>query len=159
MDLIFVTPETFAIQFVILLLIIWVLNKFVFKPYLAYLDEWDAKQKKLEEDYKNIDKLIKEADEKKENILKEARLKWDDIIKEAESIGKKKREDIIVKAENDAKDLYEGAKSEIEKDRLSMLSSMKSRVTELVVRLNSKLFKQEHVTKDFVEKELESIKM
>lgn len=159
MDLIFVTPETFAIQFVILLLIIWVLNKFVFKPYLAYLDEWDSKQKKLEEDYKNIDRLIKESEDKKEEILKEARLKWDDIIKEAENIWKKKREDIILKAENDAKDLFSSARSEVEKERLSMLSSMKSKVTDLVVRLNSKLFKQEHVTKDFVEKELDSIKM
>ncbi len=159
MDLIFVTPATFVIQFTILLLIIWVLNKFIFTPYLAYLDEWESKQKKLEEDYKNIDKLIKEADEKKEEILKAARSKWDEIINEAETIWKKKREDIIFRAENDAKDLFEWARSEIEKERLSMLSSMKSKVTDLVVRLNSKLFKQECVTKDFVEKELESIKM
>jgi F0F1-type ATP synthase membrane subunit b/b' len=48
MDLKFVTPETFAIQFVILILVIWVLNKFIFKPYLSYLDELDIKQKKLE---------------------------------------------------------------------------------------------------------------
>lgn len=159
MDLIFVTPATFVIQFTILLLIIWVLNKFIFTPYLAYLDEWDTKQKKLEEDYKNIDKLIKGAEDKKEEILKEARSKWDEIINEAETIWKKKREDIIFRAENDAKDLFEWARSEIEKERLSMLVAMKSKVTDLVVRLNSKLFKQECVTKDFVEKELESIKM
>lgn len=159
MDLIFVTPETFVIQFVILLLIIWVLNKFIFTPYLSYLDEWESKQKKLEEDYKNIDKLIKEADEKKESILKDARSKWDEIISEAEVIGKKKREDIIFRAENDAKDLFEWARSEIEKERLSMLSSMKAKVTDLVVQLNSKLFKQECVTKDFVEKEIESLKI
>jgi F0F1-type ATP synthase membrane subunit b/b' len=73
MDLKFVTVETFAIQFVILLLVIWVLNKFIFKPYLAYLDEMEVKQKKLEQEYKHIDKLIKEANEEKEDILKVAR--------------------------------------------------------------------------------------
>jgi F0F1-type ATP synthase membrane subunit b/b' len=73
MDLKFVTVETFAIQFVILLLVIWVLNKFIFKPYLAYLDEMEVKQNKLEKEYKHIDKLIKESNEEKEVILKDAR--------------------------------------------------------------------------------------
>ncbi|MDD3303100.1 MAG: ATP synthase F0 subunit B [Candidatus Gracilibacteria bacterium] len=157
MDLKFVTPETFVIQFIILMMVIWVLNKFIFKPYLAYLDEMDVKQKKLEKDYKNIDSLIKDAEEKKEVILKEARKKGDEIISEAETIGKKKRENIIFRAENDAKDLFEGARSEIEKERLFMLNSIRQSVVNLVVKLNSKLFKQENITKDYIEKELETI--
>lgn len=159
MDLKFVTVETFVIQFFILLLVIWVLNKFLFKPYLAYLDEMEAKQKKLEKDYKNIDKLIKEANDEKEVILKEARTKWDEIMSEAENIWKKKRENIIFRAENDAKDLFEWARSEIEKERTFMLNSIRSNVVSLVVKLNSKLFKQENITRDFIEKELETIKM
>jgi len=159
MDLKFVTPETFAIQFTILILVIWVLNKFIFKPYLSYLDELDTKQKKLEWDYKNIDKLVKDAEWKREDILKEARLKWDQIINEAESIWKKKREDIIFRGENDAKDLFESARSEIEKERLFMLNSIRTNVINLVIKLNSKLFKQENITKDFIEKELDTIKV
>ena len=61
MDLKFVTVETFIVQFIILLVVLWVLNKFIFKPYLKYLDELEEKQEKLEKDYRNIDKLIKEA--------------------------------------------------------------------------------------------------
>lgn len=159
MDLKFVTVETFVIQFIILLLVIWVLNKFIFKPYLAYLDEMEGKQKKLEEDYKNIDKLIKDANVEKEDILKEARVKWDEIMSEAENIWKKKRENIIFRAENDAKDLFESARSEIEKERLFMLNSIRVNVVNLVVKLNSKLFKQENITRDFIEKELDTIKM
>ena len=159
MDLKFVTPETFAIQFIILILVIWILNKFIFKPYLAYLDELDIKQKKLEWDYKNIDKLVKDAEGKREDILKEARLKWDRIINEAENIWKKKREDIVFRAENDAKDLFESASSEIEKERLFMLNSIRTNVVNLVIKLNSKLFKQENITKDFIEKELDTIKV
>lgn len=158
MDLKFVTPETFVIQFIILVLVIWVLNKFLFKPYLSYLDDLDLKHKKLEWDYKNIDKLVKDAEVKREDILKEARLKWDSIINEAENIGKKKREDIVFRAENDAKDLFESARSEIEKERLFMLNSIRTNVVNLVIKLNSKLFKQENITKDFIEKELDTIK-
>jgi len=69
MDLKFITVETFVLQFVILLIVLWVLNKFLFKPYLAYLDTWEDKQKKLEDDYNNIDKLIANANEQKEKIL------------------------------------------------------------------------------------------
>lgn len=159
MDLKFVTVETFIIQFIILLIVIWVLNKFLFKPYLAYLDEMELKQKKLEVDYKNIDKLIKNADSDKEEILKEARLKWGEIMSEAENIWKKKRENIIFRAENDAKDLFESARSEIEKERLFMLNSIRLNVVNLVIKLNSKLFKKENITKDFIEKELETIKI
>lgn len=158
MDLKFVTVETFVMQFVILLLVIWVLNKFIFKPYLAYLDEMEGKQKKLEHDYKNIDKLIKDANDEKENILKEARTKWDEIINEAESIWKKKRENIIFRAENDAKDLFESARSEIEKERTFMLNSIRANVVNLVVKLNAKLFKQENITKEYIENALETMK-
>jgi F-type H+-transporting ATPase subunit b len=107
MDLKFVTVETFVIQFIILLFVLWVLNKFLFKPYLAYLDKWEDNQKKLEEDYKNIDKLVKEAEDKKEAILAEARSKSENIISEAEDLAKQKRESIIEKAENEAKSIVE----------------------------------------------------
>jgi len=37
---------------------LWVLNKFLFQPYLAYLDDWEAKQEKVRKDYENADAII-----------------------------------------------------------------------------------------------------
>jgi F0F1-type ATP synthase membrane subunit b/b' len=85
-DFQFFTLETLLIQTVILFIILWVLNKFIFKPYLAYLDKLEEKQKKLESDYKNIDKLVKEAEEKKEKILKKAKAKSEQIISDSKAI-------------------------------------------------------------------------
>jgi F0F1-type ATP synthase membrane subunit b/b' len=99
----FVSIDTFIIQFIILLLIIWVLRKFIFIPYLAYLDKWEDKQKKLEEDYKNIDALIAEANNEKESILKKARKKSDEMLNEAVIIAKNKRVSLLEKAEEEAK--------------------------------------------------------
>jgi F-type H+-transporting ATPase subunit b len=99
----FVSVDTFIIQFIILLLIIWVLKKFIFVPYLEYLDKWEDKQKKLEEDYKNIDALIADANNEKESILKKARKQSDEMISEAEKIAKNKRNTLLEKAENEAK--------------------------------------------------------
>ena len=55
MNLQFVTIPTFIIQCIILGVIFWVLNKFIFQPYIKYLDEMEEKQKKVESDYKNIE--------------------------------------------------------------------------------------------------------
>jgi len=154
----FVSLDTFIIQFIILLLILWVLKKFIFVPYLEYLDEWEEKQKKLEEDYKHIDDLVNEAKEKKESILDEARNKADEMIVEAEWVAKKRREEILEKAENEAKAIIESWKTEIEKEKLSMLSEVKSNIIDLVLKFNKKLFGNEKISKDFVEKEIELMK-
>lgn len=158
MDLKFITVETFIIQFIILLIILWVLNRYLFKPYLAYLDKWEDRQKKLEENYKNIDKLIKEAEEKKEAILSEARQKSDAILSDAEEMAKQKKNSIIEKAEQEAKTIVESGKNEIEKEKLSMLNWVKSKLTGLVLKFNKKLFWEEKLNKDFVEKQLAQIK-
>ena len=158
MDLKFITVETFVIQFVILLIVLWVLNKFLFKPYLAYLDTWEDKQKKLEQDYNNIDKLIANANEQKEGILGEARNKADSMIKDAEELAKSKRSTILEKADTEAKAIIESGKNEIEKEKLSMLNGVKSKLTGLILKFNKKLFWEEKLNKDFVEKELASIK-
>jgi len=158
MDLKFITVETFIVQFIILLFVLWVLNKYLFKPYLAYLDKWEDRQKKLEEDYKNIDKLIKEAEDKKETILSEARQKSDNILSDAEELAKQKKESIIEKAEQEAKTIIESGKNEIEKEKLSMLNWVKSKLTGLILKFNKKLFWEEKLNKDFVEKQLAQIK-
>jgi F-type H+-transporting ATPase subunit b len=140
MDLKFITVETFVIQFIILLIVLWVLNKFLFKPYLAYLDKWEDNQKKLEEDYNNIDNLISEANKKKENILEDARKQADVLITDAESLAKIKKESMLTKAELEAKAIIESGKNEIEKEKLSMLNGVKSKLTSLVLKFNKKLF-------------------
>ena len=156
-DLKFVTIETFVIQFVLLLIVLFVLNKFVFQPYLAYLDELEEKQTKLESDYKNIDKLVKQAEDKKKKILSDARKKGNSIVEEAKALGKQSKETILETAEKEAKDIVESSKVEIQQQELAMMSSMKSKVIDLTLRLNEKLFHNEKVSKDFLEKNIDSI--
>ena len=154
----FVSIDTFIIQFIILLLIIWVLKKFIFIPYLDYLDKWEDKQKKLEEDYKNIDALIAEANNEKESILKKARKQSEQMISEAETIAKNKRNSLLEKAEEEAKAIVNSGRAEIEKEKLSMLSEVKSNIVDLVLRFNKKLFWSEKISSEFVEKEIELMK-
>lgn len=157
-DFTFFTLETLVIQAIMLWIIIWVLNKFIFTPYIAYLDKESEKRTKLEKDYKNIDKLISDAENKKEELLKEARNSSSAIISDAETLGNQKRTSIIEKAESEAKDIIKASEAEIEKERLTMLNGVKSKLIDLILKFNSKLFDEEKISKDYLEKELSSLK-
>ncbi len=157
-DFQFFTLETIVIQTIILLLILWVLNKFIFKPYLEYLDTESEKRKKLESDYNNIEKLNKQAQDEKESILQQARIQWDEIRQNALQIAKKEAWMIKEKAENEAKSMKVSASAEIQKEKESMLHEIKSQSIDLILKFNKKLFEKETVNKDFIEKELSSIR-
>jgi len=157
-DFQFFTLETLVIQTIILILILWVLNKFIFKPYLEYLDKESEKRKKLENDYNNIEKLNKDAKQTSENIIKQAKQEAEVIRKNALEIAKQEAEVIRKKALDEAKNIKNSAEWEIAKERQTMLNDIKAKSIDLVLKFNAKLFDKEKVNKDFVEKELNFIK-
>lgn len=156
-NLYFVTVETFVIQFIILLTVLYVLNRFIIKPYLAYLDEWEAKQKKVQEDYNNADKLLASKKEEGDELVSNARAKGNTIIEEAEQRAKVKEASIITKAQDEAQALIESAKKQAEQEKKSMLSEVKSNILDLTLRLNQKMFKNEKASRDFIEKNIDSL--
>lgn len=158
MNLQFVTVETFVIQFVILIIVLWVLNKFIFRPYLAYLDEWEEKQEKVQQDYNNAEAILDEKRAQGDEMLENARNTGNSLIEEAESLANAKRDKIITDAENAATETAKIAEGQIAKERQSMLSGVKTQVMDMTIRLNEKLFKDAKVSKDFVEKHIDSLK-
>jgi hypothetical protein len=50
------------------------------------------------------------------------------------------------------------ALDDVEKERLSMVSEMKTKIVDLSLKLNEKIFKNEKANKDFMQKELETLK-
>jgi len=156
-NLYFVTVETFVIQFIVLLVVLYVLNRFIFQPYLTYLDEWEVKQKKVEDDYRSIDALVAEKNTEAEKLLADARAKGNAIIEDAEARAKKKEAKILFEAEAASEALLESSKKQAEQEKKSMLTEVKSNILDLTLRLNEKLFKNEKVSKDFIEKNIDSL--
>ncbi len=157
MDLKFVDPSAFVVQFILIIIILWILNKFLFKPYLTYLDKREKRHKKLEKDYNHIDELIKNANDEKEQILLVAKERWNELIAEAENLAKQKGNDIVADAKEEAKNVMKSSKEEIERERLSMLKDMKLKVVDLALKLNNKLFDEEKASRDYLEKSIDSI--
>ncbi len=157
-DFQFFTLETLVIQTIILLLILWVLNRFVFQPYLQYLDKESEKRKKLESDYNNIEKLNNEAEAKKEALLLQARQDAEQMRKDAADLAKKEAQIIKDQATQEASSMKNSALAEITKEKETMLNDIKAKSIDLILKFNAKLFSSEKVSKDFVETEIASIK-
>jgi F-type H+-transporting ATPase subunit b len=157
-DFQFFTLETIVIQTIILLLILWVLNVFVFKPYLSYLDKEAEKRKKLENDYNNIEKINKEAVDARDSLLAEARREAEEIKKSSSDIAKKEASNIKQKAQDEASSIKTSALAEIQKEKETMLNDVKSKSIDLILKFNAKLFDKEAISRDFCEKEISSIK-
>ena len=80
------------------------------------------------------------------------------MLNEAELIAKNKRISLLEAAESEAKWIIESGKAEIEKEKLWMLSEVKTNIVDLVLRFNKKLFWSEKISSEFVEKEIELMK-
>jgi F-type H+-transporting ATPase subunit b len=157
-DFQFFTLETIVIQTIILILILWVLNAFIFKPYLSYLDKEAEKRKKLENDYNNIEKINKEALSARDSLLAQARTEAEEIKKSSSDIAKKEAANIKQKAQDEASSIKTSALAEIQKEKETMLNDVKSKSIDLILKFNAKLFDKEAISRDFCEKEISSIK-
>jgi len=140
----------------------WILF-FAFKFFL-----WDTMTKLLLDRRQQLEKLeqvdvevknkLDQAQKEFDIVMTDARKKAWEIEKSAESIAKKNKQKIVTDAETQAASIVSTAEKSIEKERLNMLNSIKSKVVDLSLKLNEKLFDKEQVNKDFMEKELNSIK-
>ncbi len=140
-----------------MLVVLWVLNKFIFRPYLAYLDEWEEKQEKVKADYNNAEAILEEKKREGDEILEKARATGNTVIEQAESLANSKKEKIISDAESEAKKTLEVAQKQIDNERTSMLSGAKDHILKTALKLNEKLFKDEKASKDFMEKNIDSL--
>ena len=84
---------------------------------------------------------------------KKARKKAVEIESYAEELSKQNSNRIIERSEKEAEYMLESARTQIEKERLDMENNMKTKILDLSLKLNSKIFNKESANKDFIEKE------
>lgn len=137
----------------------WILF-FIFKYFLwekivKAIEERRGHLKASEEAEDLAKEKIEQAEQEVVKILDSARAKAGEIEKSAEELSKNNTAKAIEQAEKEAKYIVEAAKEETEKQKLDMINSMRSKVLDLSLKLNSKIFTKEVANKDFLEKELD----
>ena len=141
------SPGLFIIQTVLMLVVIFLMIKFAWKPILSALEEREsgiqdalnAAQKakeQVEAMNSDNDRLLKEARVEREEMLKEARAIKDKIIADAEEMAQAESQKIIDKA-----------KSTIESEKKAALEDIKTEVAKLSIAVAEKLL-QDELAKD-----------
>lgn len=141
------SPGLFIIQTVLMLVVIFLMIKFAWKPILSALEEREsgiqdalnAAQKakeQVEAMNSDNDRLLKEARAEREEMLKEARAIKDKIIADAEEMAQAESQKNIDKA-----------KSTIESEKKAALEDIKTEVAKLSISVAEKLL-QDELAKD-----------
>jgi len=141
------SPGLFIIQTVLMLVVIFLMIKFAWKPILSALEEREsgiqdalnAAQKakeQVEAMNSDNDRLLKEARAEREEMLKEARAIKDKIIADAEEMAQAESQKIIDKAKNT-----------IESEKKAALEDIKTEVAKLSIAVAEKLL-QDELAKD-----------
>ncbi|MAJ37651.1 MAG: ATP synthase F0 subunit B [Flavobacteriaceae bacterium] len=141
------SPGLFIIQTVLMLVVIFLMIKFAWKPILSALEERESgiqdalnsaqkAKKQVEAMNSDNDRLLKEARAEREEMLKEARAIKDKIIADAEEMAQAESQKIIDKA-----------KSTIESEKKAALEDIKTEVAKLSISVAEKLL-QDELAKD-----------
>lgn len=126
-------------QFVNFAILIWVLQRFAYKPIIKFLE---TRTKKIESGLKNTElakKKILEIGEKEKEIIKKAKQEARKIIDSSEEIARKNQDEIMRKAEENVKMLSELAEKKIEQEKAKIISEAKSEIADMVVLATEKI--------------------
>lgn len=102
---------------------------------------------------------LEKAEQEAQEIITGAKQSALEIQKNAEEIVKKETRNKLEEAEQKAKFIQDSALRDIEKERLSMVNTLKQKVLDISLKMNAKLFDDTSKNKEFLQKEITWIKL
>lgn len=102
---------------------------------------------------------LEKAEIEAQNIITSAKQSALEIQKNAEELVKKETRVKLEEADQKAKFLQDSALRDIEKERLSMVNTLKQKVVDISLQMNAKLFDDSSKNKEFLQKEITWIKL
>ncbi|MBZ9777801.1 F0F1 ATP synthase subunit B [Psychroflexus sp. CAK8W] len=160
-----ITPEygLFVWQVVVMIILIFLLTKFAWKPVMKAVGEREASindalvsAEKAKEEMANL-----KADNEK--LLQQARAERDEMLKEAQQMKKTIIEEATEDANEKAERILDKAQITIESEKKQALAEIKSQVAELSVQIAETVVKKQLDNKDeqmtLVNKMLDDVKL
>jgi len=132
-----------AFQIINFLLILYLLNRFLFKRVLAFLDERGAKVSKGLEDAEAAARDRELARAEREAALDEARKEAQTMIARATKIAEDSRAEIVAAARAEAEKVAARATEEINAEKQRAIAELRSQVTDLALEAAGKLVRSE----------------
>lgn len=129
-----------AIQAVNLGIVAFVLTKFVFSPYLAYLDEEAAKRAELERSTELAAQAEADARSKAEEIVNEAKREGKSIREESKTLAKQEASLIVFEANKEADAVRAKGLADVDSERRALEESLRAKVVSVALKINEKVF-------------------
>lgn len=132
-----------AFQVINFLLLLYILNRLLFKPLLARMDERSAKISKGLEDAEVAARDRELARAEREAAVSEARKEAAALLANANRIATDTRDDILTQARADAEKVTERAREEINAEKEKAMAELRAQVADLAVEAAGKLVRSE----------------
>jgi F-type H+-transporting ATPase subunit b len=132
-----------AFQVVNFLLLLYLLNRFLFKRVFALLDERQARISKGLEDAESAARDRELARAEREAALDEARKEAATMIARATKIAEDSRAEIVAQAKADAEKVTERAREEIQAEKEKAMAELRAHVADLALDVAAKLVRAE----------------
>jgi len=146
------------IQIVNLAIVLFVLKKFLFTPYLALVEKTEQDKKEIASVHETVAKIRKDAEAEATSLVSDAHKKAFEMREHAAKNAQKNADDIVVQAEEQARIIRERAEGEIVALEQNFAKRMKDGVMTAAVELNKKLLGSSNTSrKDFMKAHLEDV--
>jgi len=129
------------------LLVLWLLNKFVFGPLQKKLNQRQEEIQTGVEDARAAEKKLQKAKQRRQEILKNAQKQRQQILSEAREQAASVRDKAHQQAEKEAESIRADARKQIKKERKEMKDELREHTGDLVISAAEKLLQRE-VNKD-----------
>lgn len=136
----FIDLSSLLIQSINIAIIIYVLRKFVFIPYLAHIDAEVLLRTELEAKTANATLVVEEARGEAKELIHIAKNEANEIRKNARELAKRETSLALSKTNDEAAALKKQALDEIASERLSLEKEMRTKILGVAIALNTKLF-------------------
>ena len=142
------SPGLFAMQALILVILLVLLFKFAWKPIMAALTEREEGIQNALDQAENARKEMQNLQADNERLLKEARAERDAMMKEAREIKDKIIADAKQEAEEQTSTMVENAKATIKQEQQAAIAELKKKVGDLSIEIAQKIVRKELASQD-----------
>lgn len=142
------SPGLFAVQTILLLLLILLMVKFAWKPILNSLNEREEGIQGALDAAENAKKEMENLQADNQKLLQEARLERETMLKEARELKSKMIADAQEEAQLQANKMISQAQEAIESEKKAAMAELKSHVAGLSLEIAEKVVRNELSNKD-----------
>ena len=128
------------IQVVNFLILLLILKKWIYKPFLKFLDDRAAKIHESLKASQTMREELRDFEVKKEKELESLKEKSQTILENVRREALEEKKNTIEMTTNEAKSIMEAARNQIEADRKKALKDIQKEVSFLALEISKKIF-------------------